>query len=325
MYPEIPFWAASLFILVGLVALAWSSDRFVLGAAALARNLGVSPFIVGMVVVGFGTSAPELLVSAFSGIAGHTNLSLGNAYGSCVFNIAGILGAAALVRPLVVKAAIRKFSVPLLFGVTVLTYFLIRDGVLSRMNAIALLVVFAVVMPLYCKMDKAGEAEGDSDGNKIGTLAAVLWSLVGLSVMVGASHVLVWGSVDVARSLHVSDLLIGLTIVAIGTSVPELASAVAAARRNESELVLGNIVGSNLFNTLAVVGIAGTISPSADFSRFVVTRDIPALAIATVSIFLFGRRRADAPAGNGMVSRLGGAVWVLAYAAYMALTLFQEA
>ena len=323
MYTDIPVGLAALFILGGLVALAWSSDRFVVGAAALAKNLGVSAFVIGMVVVGFGTSAPELLVSAFSGLSGHTNLSLGNAYGSCVFNIAGILGVAALVRPLVVKPTIRSIAVPILLGITAVSSLLLRDGVLSRGDALALLAAFAVILPVYCKVDKAGGASEENDMPSLRTLPAVVWTVVGLVVMVGASHLLVWGSVDVAHALGVSDLVIGLTVVAIGTSVPELASAIAAARRNEAELVLGNIVGSNIFNTLAVVGIAGAISPSADFSRYVVTRDLPILLAMTILIYVFGRNRADRHA-NGVVTRGAGAVWTVAFAAYMALTIWQE-
>lgn len=323
MYTDIPVGLAALFILGGLVALAWSSDRFVVGAAALAKNLGVSAFVIGMVVVGFGTSAPELLVSAFSGLSGHTNLSLGNAYGSCVFNIAGILGVAALVRPLVVKPTIRSIAVPILLGITAVSSLLLRDGVLSRGDALALLAAFAVILPVYCKVDKAGGASEENDMPPLRTLPAVVWTVVGLVVMVGASHLLVWGSVDVAHALGVSDLVIGLTVVAIGTSVPELASAIAAARRNEAELVLGNIVGSNIFNTLAVVGIAGAISPSADFSRYVVTRDLPILLAMTILIYVFGRNRADRHA-NGVVTRGAGAVWTVAFAAYMALTIWQE-
>ena len=324
MYTDISVWMAALFILGGLAALAWSSDRFVVGAAALARNLGVSPFVVGMVIVGFGTSAPELLVSTFSGLAGHTNLSLGNAYGSCVFNIAGILGVAALVRPLVVKPTIRTVAVPLLLGITAVSSLLLRDGVLSRADAFGLLAAFAVILPVYCKVDKAGGREPDAaEAAPLSTPRALLWTVVGLVVMVGASHLLVWGSVDFAHALGVSDLIIGLTIVAIGTSVPELASAIAAARRNESELVLGNIVGSNIFNMLAVVGIAGAISPSADFSRYVVTRDLPILLAMTALIAVFGRSRAGRRA-PGVVSRGEGAVWTAAFVAYMALTIWQE-
>lgn len=321
MYPELPLWAASLLIVGGLLALAWSSDKFVLGAASLARNLGVSPFIVGMVIVGFGTSAPELLVSMFSGLSGHTNLSLGNAYGSCIFNIAGILGVAALVRPIAVKRQIRTIAVPLLLAVCGVSLFLLRDNALSRTNALTLLGIFAVVMPLYCKADKSDNDSGD--GATISTALAAVWTLVGLVTMVGASHVLVWGSVAVAQSFGVSDLMIGLTIVAIGTSIPELASAVAAARRGEPELVLGNIVGSNLFNTLAVVGIAGAISPSGGFSRYVMMRDLPVLTLMTMTIWFFGRANKNSD-GKGRISRIEGLVWLLAFIAYTCVMIYQE-
>ena len=322
MYTDIPIWLSSLFIIAGLVALAWSSDRFVAGAAALARSLGISEFVVGMVVVGFGTSAPELLVSTFSGISGHTNLSIGNAYGSCVFNIIGILGIAALIRPLVVKPTVSFIAVPLLSAITMLSWFMLRDGTLSRFNALTLLAIFAVVMPLYCKFDKPG-SDDTSDADSMTLAAAIFWTLVGLGVMVGASHILVWGAVDIARALGVGELLIGLTIVAIGTSIPELASAIAAARRREAELVLGNIIGSNLFNTLAVVGIAGSISPSQGFSQFVVLRDLPLLLAATLSIAIFGLNYRS-PRENGIVARWQGLIWVLALVAYMSLTLYQE-
>ena len=323
MYTDIPFWLAVLFIVGGLAALAWSSDRFVMGAAALAKNLGVSAFVVGMVVVGFGTSAPELLVSTFSGLSGHTSLSLGNAYGSCIFNVAGILGVAALVSPLVVKPTIRTVAVPLLLGIAAISSLMLRDGELSRQDSFLLLAVFAVVMPLYCRFDRPGGVEAEDSAPRIKALTAVVWTLVGLVTMVGASHLLVWGAVDVAHKLGVSDLVIGLTVVAIGTSLPELASAIAAARRRESELVLGNIVGSNLFNMLAVVGIAGAISPAADFSRYLVARDLPILFLMTVSIYVFGRNRRDRRA-SGVVTRGEGAIWTVAFAAYMALTIWQE-
>lgn len=324
MYAEIPLFAALLLVAGGLAALAWSSDVFVAGAAALARSLGISAFVVGMVVVGFGTSAPELLVSTFSGLSGHTNLSLGNAYGSCIFNIIGILGVAALIRPLAVKPSIRKVAVPLLCAITAWALVMLRDGALSRVEALALLGVFAVVMPLYCRFDKpadADAAEGEDGGKALSAAKAALWTAVGLAVMIGASHALVWGAVDVARSLGVSELLIGLTVVAIGTSIPELASAIAAARRNEAELVLGNIIGSNIFNMLAVVGIAGSISPTDGFSRYLVLRDLPLLLLATASIALFARRSPD---GRLYISRRSGALWVAALAVYMAATVSQE-
>ena len=326
MYADIPVWAAAAFIVSGLALLAWSSDRFVAGSAALAKNLGVSPFVIGMVVIGFGTSAPELLVSAFSGASGHSSLSLGNAYGSCFFNIAGILGVAALVKPIAVKKSIPRFGVPVLLAITAASYFLICDGGLSRIDAAILLILFAITMPLYCFFDrKGGDASSQSgeDIKEMSFAASIAWSLAGLVLMIGASHLLVWGSVDLARALGVSELMIGLTVVAIGTSVPELASALAASRRGESELVLGNIIGSNIFNMLAVVGIAGAIAPIERFSTCVLERDLPALAAATLSLGIFGLSfRPSKPAGS--IGRVKGAFWVLFFVAYMALVIAGE-
>ena len=325
MYGNIPLAVALSFIVGGLVALAWSSDIFVAGSASLARVLGVSPFVVGMVVIGFGTSAPELLVSAFSAIAGHSNLSLGNAYGSCIFNIAGILGVAAIVRPFIVKRSVARVGVPLLLAIIAVSYLILKDGVLSRIDAVVLLAVFCVVMPLYCKFDRKDDQarETDEPQQHMGMLKAALCAVVGLLVMIAASHFLVWGSVDLARACGVDELLIGLTVVAIGTSIPELASAIAAARRNESELVIGNIVGSNLFNMLAVVGIAGSISPTNSFSSYVITRDLPFLAVVTATIGFFGFNWRD-PSKSGSIGRLYGAIWLSLQFLYMAVMLWQE-
>lgn len=273
MYPDIPFWLSLVLMLGGLAALAWSSDFFVDGASVLAKALGISPFIIGMVIIGFGTSAPELCVSTMSGAGGHPELSLGNAYGSCSFNIAAILGVAAIIFPLVVKPGVVFVAGPALAIIAFFSMYILRDGACSRAEAIALLSAFAVLLPAYCWFDqktKDGETvetKGVKRANDKwsqdpryrsivrGRIFAGAWkTLVGLSVLVVSSHFLVWGAVDFAQMVGVSDLVIGLTIVAIGTSLPELASAIASARRGEHEFVLGNIIGSNFFNTLAVVG-----------------------------------------------------------------------
>ncbi len=329
MYTELPLWVSLLFVLGGFVALAWSSDVFVDGAAVVARALGVSPFIIGMVIIGFGTSAPELCVSVMSGISGHSNVSLGNAYGSCIFNIAGILGVAALIRPILVKPTITFVAVPILLGVTALSYFLLADGICSRVESFLLLAVFAVLMPLYCWYDQKASSDCGASTNackvpqkeKVGQ--AVLKLVVGLGVLVGSSHLLVWGSVDLARAMGVSELMIGLTIVAIGTSLPELASAVASARKGEHEFVLGNIVGSNLFNTLAVVGLASVLSPVQNFSPYILSRDLPIMFGAALSITLFGINSKN-PRKNGRINRCEGVFWVLAFVAYTILLLIQE-
>ena len=327
---NIPLLLSLVFIVGGLLALSWSADRFVDGAGALARAFGVSPLIVGMVIIGFGTSAPELVVSVLSAIGSHSNLSLGNAYGSCIFNIAAILGVAALIRPLAVKRSVTLLAVPLLLGVTAVSCFLVWDGQFERSNGLLLLGLFAVAMPFYCwfdqraKDDAPGEATAEPSAPGIAPCRAWVYLAVGLVVLVGSSHVLVWGCVDFARDvLHVSDLMIGLTVVAMGTSLPELASAVASARKGEHEFVIGNIVGSNLFNCLGVVGVAGSISPFGGFSGFIVTRDLPVIALLTVSVFAFGfnwRR----PSEPGRIGRVSGVLWILAFAAYLGVMIAQE-
>ena len=333
MYHEIPFWLSIVFMVAGFAVLAWSSDVFVAASAAVARALGVSPFIVGMVIIGFGTSAPELLVSTLSGLSGHANLSIGNAYGSCVFNIAVILGVAAMIAPILVRPLTAIVAGPGLTAIALFSLWILRDGACDRSEAIALLVAFAVIMPLYCWFDqktkknvrrpvaRGGEA---SDGP---LMKHLLLLVVGLSALIGSAHILVWGAVDFARAMHVSDLLIGLTIVAVGTSLPELASAVASARRREHEFVLGNIIGSNLFNMLAVVGLATVISPvtqeSGGLSRYILVRDLPLLALLSISITVFGLnwRVMRRP---GRIGRAAAAIWLLVFVLYSAVMLYHE-
>ena len=326
---DIPLLLSLVFMVGGLYVLAKSANMFIDGASALARHFGVSPLIVGMVIIGFGTSAPELAVSALSGIGGHSNLSLGNAYGSCIFNIGAILGVAALIRPIAVKPSVVWIAAPLLMFVTALSYFVIADHEFERANGITLLAAFAVIMPLYCwydqKWGKSSEAEASPDAAESVRLGREGFRLLaGLVLLVLSSHVLVWGSVDFARDvLHVSDLLIGLTIVAVGTSLPELASAIVSARKGESEFVIGNIVGSNLFNTLAVVGLAGTISPFSNFSPYILSRDLPLMFGLSFSLALFGLNFRNIRK-EGRISRGKGVLWLLVLLAYLVLMIYQE-
>ena len=344
MYVDIPLWASILFMAAGLVALAWSSDTFVDGASSVAKALGISPFVIGMVIIGFGTSAPELCVSVMSGLSKHSNLSLGNAYGSCVFNIAAILGIAAIIRPLAVKPATAFVAGPALAAISAGALFVLRDGVCSRGDAFIMLAAFALLLPLYCWFDQKTSGETSAEAvpakgraptarmladpryKRIGRLRLVVaWVklVVGLVVLIGSSHLLVWGAVDFARTVGVSDLMIGLTVIAMGTSLPELASAVASARRGEHEFVLGNIVGSNFFNMLAVVGIATCIAPAEDFSRYIILRDLPVTIGLSLLITVFGvnwRR----PREPDRISRFEGTLWTLVFLAYTALVIYQE-
>lgn len=329
MYTDVPFWLSLLMIAGGFAALAWSSDVFVGGASRVACALGISPFIIGMVVIGFGTSAPELCVSAMSGLSGHANLSLGNAYGSCAFNVAVILGVASLIMPLVVKPSVALVAGPGLTAIALFSMFILRDGGCARHEAGILLAAFAVILPLYCWYDqrtKGGDAKGEDgpkdarEGSLVGAFACLL---VGLAVLIGSSHFLVWGAVDFAKFMGVSDLVVGLTIVAAGTSLPELASAVASARRGEHEFVLGNIIGSNLFNMLAVVGLACAISPVESFSPYVLNRDLPFNIMLAISILVFGLNWRS-PKKDGKFTRWEAALWLLSFVGYTVLMIVQE-
>ena len=323
MYPDIPLWLALAFVAVGLCVLAWSADRFVGGAEAVSRALGVSPFIIGMVIVGFGTSAPELAVSALSGMAGHSHLSLGNAYGSNIFNIAAILGVAVLISPITVRPVILFAAVPMLLVASVASGLLVcLGGGFSRMDGLLCLVLFGVLLPAYCYIDRKGESNVDCGAP---SCRHPCLSLVGgLALLVASSHILVWGAVGLARSFGVSELLIGLTVIAAGTSLPELASAIASARRGQNELTLGNIIGSNFFNSLAVVGTSGAISPFRGVSPLVFTRDLPVMVLLTLSIGILGFNLRN-PRSSGTISRPCGIIWLAAFLAYLILLIRQEA
>ncbi len=351
MYLDIPFWLSLVFMFGGLAVLTWSSDVFVDGAAQLAKAIGISPFIIGMVIIGFGTSAPELCVSVMSGISGHSNLSLGNAYGSDIFNVAMILGISVLIFPLVVKPSVAFVAGPGLATISIFSMWVLKDGCCSYAEAWTLFGAFLVILPLYCWYDQKTKDGDDatlvkSSKDKVNAkwiadprykrivrariLVSLVKVIVGLGVLIGSSHVLVWGAVDFAKFMHVSDLVIGLTIVAAGTSLPELASAIASARRGEHEFVLGNIIGSNLFNTLAVVGLATIISPlypGADgtpaFSPYILKRDLPLVTALSLSIMFFGMNWKH-PKWPGAIQRKEAIVWILTFIVYTIVMFYQE-
>lgn len=305
-------------VIAGLLLLIWSADRFVEGASATAQHFAVPPLLVGMVIVGFGTSAPELVVSVIAASQGNPALALGNAWGSNIVNMGLILGVTALIAPIQVRSVVLRKELPLLMAVTVLSALLVWDLTLSRANALVLLVAFAALMVWSIREARThGDdalAEETATELKAGALPlarAMLWLVLGLVVLVASSRLLVWGAVEIAQDLGISDLVIGLTVVAIGTSLPELASCVAAARKGEDDIALGNVLGSGLFNTLAVVGLAGTIAPM-DVESAALTRDLPVMAGLTVLLYLMGRGRR----GPGRINRweAGGLLGV--YGAY---------
>lgn len=314
-------------VLSGLILLVWSADRFVDAAAATARNLNIPPLLIGMVVIGFGTSAPEMVVSVISASQGNPGIALGNAYGSNISNIALILGMTAIICPIAVHSQVLRKELPVLIAITVLAAFQLRDGEITRADAYVLLVVFIGLMGwtiwlgLRIKSDALGsEIEKTLASEVMSLRQSLFWLILGMCLLIVSSRMLVWGAVEIAQALGVDDVVIGLTIVAIGTSLPELASAIIATRKGEHDLILGNVLGSNLFNTLAVVGIAGVIQPM-QVEPQVFSRDIMVMGVLTVSLYVicYGFR------GPGRINRFeGGALLAsyVAYAAYLVVTEF---
>ncbi|MFW5330791.1 calcium/sodium antiporter [Hydrogenophaga sp. ZJX-1] len=308
----------SLAILAGLLLLVWSADRFVAGASATAQHFAVPPLLVGMLIVGFGTSAPEMVVSVLAASQGNPGLALGNAWGSNIVNMALILGITALIAPILVRSVILRKELPILMAVTALSALLVWDGVLSRLDAAVLLLVFGTLVTWSIVEARAGggdtlaaETATELQAHAVPLRRSLLWLGVGLLLLVGSSRLLVWGAVSIAQSLGVSDLIIGLTVMAIGTSLPELASCVAAARKGEHDIALGNVLGSSLFNTLAVVGLAGVIAPM-DIGTDVLTRDLPMMAGLTVLLFAMGWGFR----GPGRINRLEALVLLALYVGY---------
>ncbi|MBK1699426.1 calcium/sodium antiporter [Thiococcus pfennigii] len=316
-------------VVLGLALLVWSADRFVEGSASTARHFGMPPLLIGMVVVGFGTSAPEMVVSALAASQGNPGIALGNAYGSNIANIALILGVTALISPIAVHSQVLRKELPILVGATALAAWQVWDGEVTRLDALVLLAVFGGLMGwtiwqgLRTKGDAlGGEVAHELEAHAMPIRRAVFWLLVGLILLIASSRILVWGAVEIARGIGVSDLIIGLTIVAVGTSLPELASSVIAARKGEHDIALGNILGSNLFNTLAVVGIAGAIHPMA-VGPEVFNRDMLVMATLTLSLFVIGY----GVRGPGRINRIEGTALLacyLGYTAYLVSTLFGQ-
>ena len=307
-------------VIGGLAVLVWSADRFVEGAAATARHFGMPALLIGMVIVGFGTSAPEMVVSALASVQGNPGIALGNAYGSNITNIALILGVTAIISPIAVQSQILRKELPILFGVTILSIVILGNGFLSRLDAWILLIVFFILMgwAIYQGMrnrqDHLGtEVEMELASKPIPLKMAVFWLMLGLILLVVSSRILVWGAVVIAKEFGVSDLVIGLTIVAVGTSLPELASSVIATRKGEHDIALGNVIGSNLFNTLAVVGIAGSIHPL-PIEKTVLLRDMSMMTALTLSLFIFGYGFWS----PGRINRAEGLLLLLAYVGYTA-------
>ena len=309
---------ATLAIVIGLPVLIWSAERFIHGASFTASHFGISPLFIGMFIIGFGTSAPEIIVSIFSALQGNGGLALGNAFGSNIANITLILGTTAILSPIAVKSEIVRKEIPILLVVTLFTVWLLFDLQLSFQDAFALLGVFLMLIAwtVWQTMQKredelAIQLAEELVPAKPSIKDYLIWLFVGLIILIISSRVVVWGAVEVARFFEVSDVIIGLTIVGIGTSLPELISSIIAVRKNEHELAIGNIVGSNLFNTLAVIGLAGIIQPVSVDSSFFYRDGLLMLGVTILLLVLaLGIR------GPGKISRWDGLALLLCFLGY---------
>lgn len=306
-------------LLLGLPLLIWSSDRFVDGAIELAHALGMSALLIGIIIVGFGTSVPEMLVSAIAAIDGAPSLAMGNAYGSNITNIALILGLTSVLKPITVQSQVLKRELPTLVIVSSVAYIQLMDRELSRSDSCYLLFFFLLFLcwSIWQGMRKPEDNLGlevsrSLSPERVSIMRPVLRLTLGLVFLLISSRMLVKGAVDIAQALEVSDLIIGLTIVAVGTSLPELASSVMAIRKGEHDIALGNVIGSNIFNSLAVVGIAGVIKPFT-IPAEVLSRDLPVMLGLTLSIFILGMGIKN----QGRINRYEGGALLLCYLGYL--------
>ena len=312
-------WLAVIAIVAGLALLVWSADKFIDGATIIAQKLNVPSFLIGVLILGLGTSAPELVVSALAAIDGSPELALGNAYGSNIMNIALVLGLTVLISPVLIERGVIKRDLPLLLLVTAVAAWQLYDGVVTAVDGMVLVAMLVGVLGMQIVLGKREQAAlatetvdvtdaPSTEDNK----GATIDLLIGLVLLVISSRAVVWGAIELATLWGLSELIIGLTIVAVGTSLPELVASITAARRGEHGMALGNIVGSNIFNTLAVVGLAAVIAPisvsSAMFSRDVlVMAGLTLLLLALCVGAVMTKRR---------FGRLSGSTLLLCFAGY---------
>jgi len=320
---------AILAILTGFILLAWSADRFVNGASAIARHMGISPLIVGLTIVGFGTSAPELVVSAIAAFTDNTSLAIGNAIGSNVANIGLVLGITAIISPLLIASSILKREYPLMIAAMALVFVVLIDGQLGVLEGIILFVCLFGVLTWTVSTgiregrnapgthDDALETEFESElalDHIMPKAKAIFWLLAGGILLVVSSRILVWGATTIATSLGVSDLIIGLTIVAIGTSLPEIAASVASVLKGENDIAIGNVLGSNIFNSLGVIGLAAMIRPTT-VSADVLFRDLPVMTGMAILLYILLYSHKGEPS----LSRKSGFFLLSLYVAYLVI------
>ena len=315
-----------LLVVAGLVLLIWGADRFVHGAAAMARNMGIAPLLIGLTVVAFATSAPEILVSVVAALQHEPGLAFGNAIGSNIVNIGLVLGLTAMIRPIKLESATLRREMPALLAVSLLTVSLFLDTFLSRIDGVVMLTGLVIVMVWLARLGLRS-AENDPIAQDfdaeiptdVSMMMATVWLLVGLGTLLLGADLLVDGAIGIAKQLGVSEVVIGITIVAFGTSLPELAVSLASALKGEYGLAIGNIVGSNIFNLLAVIGVAATIQPSA-LAPTVLSLHIFVMVAFTLVLFAMTYDYD----GKAQLSRLEGFALLTAYIAYSGYVIAQN-
>ncbi|MDX2315973.1 MAG: calcium/sodium antiporter [Gammaproteobacteria bacterium] len=312
-----PFFA----VVLGLALLVWGSDRFVFGASATARNFGVPPLLIGLTIVGAGTSAPEVMVAVTAALSGNPGVVIGNALGSNIANIGLVLGVTALIRAVMVRSKVFHVEFPIMFAVMGLAWFLLGDGVLDQGDGVILGLAFILLLSSMViiaarvrRSDPLRKEFTEGIPADVNTARALLWLVVGLVALLLGSKAIVWGAVSIARSFEVSDLLIGLTVVAVGTSLPELAASIASVLKNEPDIAVGNVIGSNMFNLLPVLALPGLIAPTI-VPPEALQRDFPVMLTLSVALVVmaWGFR------GVGRIARWEGGVLVLAFLGYQGL------
>jgi len=307
-------------VLAGFGLLIWGADRFVAGASATASNLGVPPLIIGLTIVGFGTSAPEMLVSGLAAWYGNPGISVGNAIGSNITNIGLVLGVTALLVPVTVNSDILRREFPLLFVFMMLALWLISDNFLGWWDGLILIagmfamIIWVVMIGLRSRKSDPLKTEYEEELSDIMSPAkASFWLLVGILVLLFGSRAVVWGATEIAVSLGISDLVIGLTIIAIGTSLPELAASIMCVFKGEHDIAVGNVVGSNMFNLLGVLGLPGLIHPFA-IPAETLSRDFGLMVLLTVALFVMS---IGLNKGVGRINRFEGGALLACWCGYM--------
>tara|TARA_B110000503_G_scaffold141256_1_gene234194 strand:- start:751 stop:1695 length:945 start_codon:yes stop_codon:yes gene_type:complete len=301
-------------VLIGLGLLIWSADRFVDGASSTAGHLGMSPMLIGLTIVAFGTSAPEMLVSTMAALDNAPGLAIGNAIGSNIANIALVLGATALVSPLPIRGNLVRVELPILTIATIGAGIILLDYYLDIVDSVILLFGLVVCLYLFKRYQQEHPEDQVEPLANMSLKAGIMWLVIGLALLALGSRILVGGAIYIATNLGVSEMIIGLTIIAIGTSLPELAASIMSARKGQHGIALGNIIGSNIFNLLGVMAIPALINPVV-IEADSLWRDYGLMLTLTLFIFAIGFRARR----GGTITRLVGSLLLLVYVIYMLL------